>query len=186
MDTGLLVVRLIVGLTLAGHGAQKLLGWFDGPGLRATTRHFEQLGYRPGMVFAVAAGLAEALGGVLLAMGLLTPLAAAALVVVMVEAAVSAHLRNGFWLAKDGIEYAVVLGGVAAGLAFTGSGRDGVDALLGWHLNGTWWGELAVALALATSIAIEVYRRQLWGHPQPHVQPASSRASAVESPHGTH
>jgi putative oxidoreductase len=159
MDMGLLVVRLVIGLTLAGHGLQKLLGWFDGPGLRQSGVAFEALGYRPGKHFALAGSLAEAIGGVLLAAGLLTPLAAAALMSAMLGASLSTHLQNGFWLKDKGVEYTLILGAVAGALAFTGAGSYSLDHALGWNLSGVWWGELSIALALGTGIPIEVYRR---------------------------
>jgi len=78
MSVGLLILRLVVGLSLAAHGAQKLFGWFGGYGLTGTGRFLEQLGFRPGRLHAAQAGLAELLGGLFLSAGLLTPAAAAA------------------------------------------------------------------------------------------------------------
>ncbi len=74
MNVGLLAVRVVVGLLIAGHGSQKLFGWFGGGGVAATGRNFESLGYQPGRHMAVLAGLSEFVGGVLLALGLLTPM----------------------------------------------------------------------------------------------------------------
>ena len=88
MDAGLLILRVVVGVALVGHGTQKLFGWFGGAGPRGTGAFFEMLGYRPGELFAVVAGASEAGGGVLLGVGLLTPLAGAAVVGVMLVAAV--------------------------------------------------------------------------------------------------
>ena len=97
MSLGLLILRLVVGLSLAAHGTQKLFGWFGGYGLKGTGQFLEQLGFRPGRLQALQAGLAETLGGLFLAAGFLTPAAAAAVVAVMLVAAVSVHLKNGFF-----------------------------------------------------------------------------------------
>src|SRR6266852_5264001 len=78
MSIGLLILRLVVGLSLAAHGAQKLFGWFGGYGIAGTGQFLEQLGFRPGRVHAAQAGLAEVLGGLFLAAGFLTPAALAA------------------------------------------------------------------------------------------------------------
>jgi putative oxidoreductase len=78
MDTGLLIARLVFGLLMAVHGSQKLFGWFGGPGMSGTASFLEGLGFRPGRLFAVANALAECGGGVLLALGLFEPIAAAA------------------------------------------------------------------------------------------------------------
>src|SRR5580765_1870434 len=98
MDLGLLILRVVVGLTLAAHGSQKLFGWFGGYGLAGTGSFLEQLGFRPGRVQAFLAGAAEAGGGLLLAAGLFTPLAAAAIVAVMFVAIVSVHWPKGFFV----------------------------------------------------------------------------------------
>src|SRR5438876_11448049 len=97
MSIGLLILRLVVGLSLAAHGAQKLFGWFGGHGIAGTGQFLEQLGFRPGRPHAVQAGLAELVGGLFLATGFLTPAAAAAVVAVMVVAAVSVHVKKGFF-----------------------------------------------------------------------------------------
>src|SRR5262245_59518636 len=104
MSFGILILRLAVGLGLAAHGAQKLFGWFGGYGIAGTGQFLEQMGFRPGRVFAAQAGLAELLGGLFLATGLLTPAASAAVVAVMVVAGVSAHLKNGFFAHNGGYE----------------------------------------------------------------------------------
>ena len=87
MSVGILILRLAVGLTLAAHGAQKLFGWFGGYGIAGTGQFLEQLGFRPGRLHATQAGIVEVVGGLFLAVGLLTPAAAAAVVAVMLVAA---------------------------------------------------------------------------------------------------
>src|SRR5215472_5305990 len=96
MNIGILLLRLAVGLTLSVHGSQKLFGWFGGPGLNSTGQFFEErLGFRPGRRHALLAGLGEAGGGLLLALGLLTPIGAAAVISVMVVAVFSFHIQKG-------------------------------------------------------------------------------------------
>src|SRR6267143_5723683 len=104
MNLGLLIIRLAVGLTLAAHGTQKLFGWFGG-GLAGTAQMLEKVGLRPGRVSALLAGLAETCGGLLLAVGLITPIASAAIMADMMVAAAVVHLRNGFFVHKGGWEY---------------------------------------------------------------------------------
>jgi putative oxidoreductase len=157
MDIGLLIIRLVVGLTLAAHGSMKLFGWFGGPGISGTAPFMEQLGFRPARPQAALAGITEVGGGLLLAVGLWTPMAAAVLVSVMLVAAVSVHWQNGFFL-PGGIEYTLVLAAAAAGLAFTGPGALSADAALGI----SWSGASAVA-ALAVGItasAIQLLMRR--------------------------
>ena len=120
MDIGLLILRLTIGLTLAAHGIQKLFGWFGGPGIDAVGQLFASLGFQPGRRHALIASLAETGGGTLLALGLLTPLAAAVLCSVMLVAAVSVHVKKGFFVTSGGYEYTLVLGVAALTLAFTG------------------------------------------------------------------
>src|SRR3989442_13079331 len=111
MGIGLLILRLVVGLSLAAHGAQKLFGWFGGYGLAGTGQFLEQLGFRPGRLQAAQAGIAEMVGGLFLAAGFLTPAAAAAVGAVMLVAAVSGHITNGFFGPSGGTQDPRVLRG---------------------------------------------------------------------------
>ncbi len=133
---GRLFLRLAVGGFFFGHGTQKLFGWFGGRGLAGTAEGFEKLGLRPGRANAVAAGVAEAGGGALLAAGAATPLAASVLTGTMLTAIQRAHLKNGPWAANRGYEYNVVLIGVALALAELGPGRVSLDAALGREHSG--------------------------------------------------
>lgn len=122
MDLGILIARLVLGLLMAAHGAQKLLGWFGGPGIAGTAGFFEGLGFRPGKLFAVLASSTELASGLLVALGLLGPLGPAAMIAVMVVAAGSV-------------------------LALTGPGAYSLDRLLG--LTAVWTPAVASgALAL--------------------------------------
>jgi putative oxidoreductase len=148
MSIGLLILRLVVGLSLAAHGAQKLLGWFGGYGLAGTGQFLEQLGFRPGRLHAAQAGIAEVVGGLFLAAGLLTPVAAAAVMAMMLVAAVSVHIKKGFFAHNGGYEYTLVLGGAALALAFTGPGALSLDHALGLSWSGEAWGLAALAAGL--------------------------------------
>jgi uncharacterized membrane protein YphA (DoxX/SURF4 family) len=108
-DLGLLALRIAVGGTLVAHGVQKLFGWFGGSGIDQTGATFERLGFHPGKPNAIAAGLGEAGGGALLAVGLGTPGASAAVAGTMIVAA-SMHVERGFFNSKGGFEYPAVLG----------------------------------------------------------------------------
>jgi putative oxidoreductase len=154
---GLLILRAIVGMVLFCHGAQKLFGWFGGHGPRFTGAFFELLGYRPGLPFAVIAGLSEAGGGVMLAVGFLTPLACAAVIGVMLNAASSLSGR-GPWVINGGWEYTVVLATVGASISLTGPGDGSIDHALG--LDGsTAWGIAGVALGVAAALSTLLVRR---------------------------
>jgi putative oxidoreductase len=148
MSVGLLILRLVVGLGLAAHGAQKLFGWFGGYGIVGTGQFLEQLGFRPGRLRASQAGIAELVGGLFLAAGFLTPAAAAAIVAVMLVAAVSVHVTKGFFAQSGGYEYTLVLGAAALALAFTGPGAISIDQALGLSWSGEAWGFGALAAGL--------------------------------------
>jgi putative oxidoreductase len=163
MAAGLLILRVVVGALLVGHGTQKLFGWFGGHGPRATGMFFESLGYRPGVLFAVIAGLTEAGGGMMLAVGLLTPLVGAAVVGVMLNAASSLRGR-GPWVLNGGWEYTVVLATVGASIALTGPGSVSVDHALGLDWS-TAWGIGAVAIGAIAAIATLVLRRPILARP---------------------
>jgi putative oxidoreductase len=154
MAYGILLIRLVLGLTMAAHGAQKLFGWFDGPGLRGTAGFFENLRFRAPLAMALAAALAELSGG-LLAIGLLTPLAAFAVCVVMLNAIGTVHWPKGFWNTGGGFEFNLLILGSAVGLAMLGPGRFSLDAAIGWdgRISGLWWGVGVFVAAVLTSAA---------------------------------
>lgn len=149
MSFGLLLIRFVVGLTLAGHGAQKLFGWFGGYGLAGTAAFFEKIGFRPAKFHAFTAGLVEVGAGLLLALGLFTPFAVAGAVAVMLVAILVVHAPKGFWGQNGGYEYPLVIAAVAIGLAFVGPGAISLDAALGLALEGWGWGIGAAAAGLA-------------------------------------
>jgi putative oxidoreductase len=95
VSIGVLVGRLVVGLLMAAHGAQKLFGWFGGYGLEATGEFFRSIGFQPGRTFATLAGAAELGSGLLIALGLLGPIGPAVLLAVMIVAGISVHWRGG-------------------------------------------------------------------------------------------
>ncbi|WP_153541280.1 DoxX family protein [Streptomyces sp. RB17] len=145
-DCGMLLIRLTFGLLMAGHGAQKVFGLFGGQGLTATGKGFAALGFHPGKLFAAVGGLSELLGGLGLALGLLTPLAAAALIGVMITAMVTVTAAHGLWETDGGVEYSVCIAVVALAVAAIGPGRLAVDRWFRWGSGG--WKEAAFALGL--------------------------------------
>ncbi|AIE60336.1 DoxX family protein [Bacillus methanolicus] len=130
MNAGILIIRLVIGLSFMGHGAQKLFGWFGGHGLKGTGGFFESIGIKPGYQMALLAGLAEFIGGALFALGLFTPLAAVLIAGTMVVAIVKVHGSNGFWATQNGYEYNLVLLAVAVGVALIGAGSYSIDAII--------------------------------------------------------
>lgn len=150
MDAGLLIVRLVAGGLMAAHGAQKLFGWFGGYGLAGTAGFMEQLGFRPGRVFASAAATAEFGGGLLIALGLLGPAGPALVLATMIVGAVTVHWHNGVFAMSNGIELPLLYAVVAVGLALTGYGAYSFDFAIG--LAPLWtpavaWAAIAVGIA---------------------------------------
>jgi putative oxidoreductase len=144
MGFGLLVLRLVVGALFIGHGTQKLFGWFGGYGVEGTGGFMESLGYRPGKRFAVLGGVAEAGGGLLLFLGLLTPLAAALIIGTMINAIFSVHVQNGVWAQDNGYEFPLVMAVAAAAIALADGGAASMDRIFGLNLGGliAWVGIL--------------------------------------------
>ncbi|WP_344327808.1 DoxX family protein [Streptomyces macrosporus] len=178
-DLGLLLLRAGVGGVLFAHGAQKLFGWFGGHGLEGTRQAMEQMGFEPGRESALAAGAAEAGGGTLLALGLATPAAGAAVAGTM-AGAVSVHAPAGFFVTEGGYEYPAFLGFVATCLSVAGPGRYSLDHLLGHRLNRPW--TMAAAFAVSAAAAAVVLRRRagrLGGGPEEAAPPG---AGEVPSP----
>jgi putative oxidoreductase len=151
---GLLLVRIVVGVLFVGHGLQKLLGWFGGAGLQGTASMFDRGGLGPGRVTAPLGGAAEFGGGLSLAVGLLTPLGAIAVLVMMAGAVIAVHARNGLWNQNGGSEFPIVLSSVALALTLTGPGAWSLDHLAGWRLAGWWWALAAVVVTLLAAVFV--------------------------------
>jgi putative oxidoreductase len=149
MNAGLLIVRIVVGLLTAAHGSQKVFGWFGGHGLTGTGGFFENLGFRPGRLYAAAAGTTEVASGLLIALGLLGPVGPALMLSVMLVAAVSVHW-HGVFAASNGVEIPLLYSVVAIALALTGFGLYSLDTAFG--LSGIWTPALSAA-ALAIGAA---------------------------------
>lgn len=150
LGAGLLIGRVLLGTLLAGHGAQKLLGWFGGYGLAGTAGFFENLGFRPGRPFVLAASLSEIAGGLLIALGLLGPVGPALLLSVMIVALVAVHWKNGLFASSNGIELPLLYAAGAVALGLTGPGPLSLDAVLG--LDQAWTPALKAALLAAGAI----------------------------------
>ena len=147
---GLLVLRLLVGVPFSLHGFQKLFGWFGGGGLDGTAGWFRSLGFGDGRAAAVMAGASEIAGGLGLALGLLTPFAAAAMIGAMTTAAFVNNADGGFWSVSKGWELNGYLVVVAAAVAVIGPGRWSLDNGLGLDVL---WGVVPGLLALLVGVA---------------------------------
>ena len=150
MDLGLCVLRVVFGFLMAAHGSQKLFGWFRGYGLEGTGAFMESLDFHPGRVFAIVAGVSEIGGGVLLAIGLAVPAAAATIVGVMVTAIGTVHMGNGLLATSNGVELPLLYASGAAVIAWVGPGAYSVDAALGLA---TIWSPTIKLVAIVIGIA---------------------------------
>ena len=131
---GLLVLRLVVGLTMAGHGAQKVFGWWGGPGINGWTEATTRLRIRPAVPFAWLAALAEFGGGLLFALGLVSPVGSLAIIGTMLVAIATVHWPNGFWNTKRGYEFNLTLLAGAFAIGLTGPGAYSLDHAIGLQL----------------------------------------------------
>ncbi|PXX61459.1 putative oxidoreductase [Nocardia tenerifensis] len=155
-DIGLLIIRVVFGALLAAHGTQKLFGWFWGYGMDATAGMFDGMGYNPGRFFGTLAGLSELAGGLLLALGLLTPLAGAIVVGTMINA-INASWGPGLF-GQGGWEIGLLFAVVGAGFAFTGAGRFSLDNGRPWHRQGFAVGAAAVALGVIAAVITLIFK----------------------------
>ncbi len=135
VDLGLLLIRLVVGLTFAAHGAQKAFGWWAGPGWDGWQNAIGRMGFRPAGLFAAISIAAELVGGLFLALGAFTPFAAAFLVAQSTVIIVKVHSPNGFWNKSSGIEFPLALGGAALALGLTGAGAVSFDGVEGFGVS---------------------------------------------------
>lgn len=160
ISIGLLALRLVVGLAIAAHGSQKLFGWFGGGGITGTGDHFEMIGFKPGRLFAMAAGASEFLSGLLIAGGFLGPVGPALMLAVMIVAALTVHWKNGFFAMSNGVEVPVLFAVAAVTLAFTGFGKFSLDALTGLDAQFTpAHAVIALLLGVAGAVANLTLRR---------------------------
>jgi len=167
MDLALLVLRLVVGVLFAGHGAQKLFGAFGGGGLEGTAGMFDNIGLRPGWLHARAAGAMEFAGGALLALGLFTPFAAAAIIAVMTAAVITVHAPNGVWNTNRGYEFNLVIAASSFALAGIGAGSWSLDNVFGFDLHGVLWAIGALAVGVIGGVGAVLSGRTAAGH-EPH------------------
>jgi len=151
MNIAKTLLRVTVGALFVGHGTQKLFGWFGGGGPEATAKGFDAMGFRPARYHALAAGTAETVGGSLLTLGFLTPIASATLSAVMITAIRKVHGQKGVWVTNGGYEYNAVL--LATLLAFTeqGPGSPSIDARLLPRFKGAELALLQLAAGAAGS-----------------------------------
>ncbi len=179
-DLGLLVLRLAVGGLLAGHGSQKLFGWFQGPGLKGTAGWLESLGLTPGTPWATAASASEFGGGVLTTLGFLHPLGPLGTMGAMIMATVKAHWGKPIWASKGGAELPVINMATALALTLTGPGRFSLDHVLGIRLPRAL--VFAITVVEAATLAIGIMSR-----PTPPPTPATEEQAreTVQAGQGT-
>jgi putative oxidoreductase len=167
---GLLILRLVIGLTMAGHGAQKVFGWWGGTGIAGWTGGMTRMRMRPASLWAWVSALAELGGGLGLALGLLFPLPSFAIVAAMLVAIALVHWPKGFWNNKGGFEFNLALLAGAVALALTGPGQYSLDALLGIHLPEpvTF---IVAAVATLIGVGVSLVTR---GAPAPETKPQTA------------
>jgi putative oxidoreductase len=161
-DLALALVRVVVGLVIAAHGAQKVLGVWGGPGLAGWTQSITRLGMRPPVFWAWVSAFAELAGGIAFALAFLLPVVAAALTIQMGVAIARAHWAKGFWNSKGGIEFPFVLGAIAAISGVADPGAYAVDRALGLPAMGAG---VYVAVLIVGAVAYLVGARAVGAAP---------------------
>ncbi len=162
-DVGLLLLRFAVGGVLFAHGAQKVFGLWGGTGIAEFARMLQGYGYQQSVTLSWVTGVAELVGGAFVVLGVLTPLAAAGLLAIMINA-VLVKLNNGFFITSaagsDAIEFDVVLGLASAALVFTGPGRIALDNGRPWHRRPASWGVLSLVIGIAAAVLVRILLRR--------------------------
>ena len=167
-DVGILIVRLAVGLTFAAHGAQKVFGWWAGPGFAGWTGAITRMGLRPAPLWAALSAGVELVGGVLLVLGLLTPIASALVVAQCVYIVFRVHLPRGFWSKNGGIEFPLQLLAGALLIAASGPGAIAIDPAVGLDVGVSWRVAFLVVALIGALAAMAIAR------PVPQPQAVSS------------
>ncbi len=152
IDLGLLVLRLVIGLLMAGHGAQKLFGWFGGHGMKGFTGFIAAMGLKPAWLWALLAGWGEFGGGLLFALGLLNPLGAISIIGAMLMAITKVTWKKGLWGQNGGIESSLIYSVIATVIGLAGPGVYSLDAILGLALPTT----LLFVIGLIGAIGVTV------------------------------
>jgi putative oxidoreductase len=162
-DIGLLLLRLGIGGVVFAHGAQKVFGLWGGTGIAGFATNLEGLGYQQATTLSWLTGVTELVAGAFLVLGLLTPLAAAAVLAIMINA-VLLKLGNGFFVSgpkgSDALELSALLGLGAACLVLTGPGRIALDNGRAWHRRPASWGVLALVIGVAAAVLVYVLLRR--------------------------
>ena len=159
VSLGLLILRVVAGLTIASHGAQKAFGWFGGPGWAKTMAGYQGRGLKPGWLWAALAIAGELGGGLALALGFLTPLGAAGMVGAMVMAIVMVHWRNGFFNSNRGVEFPLLMLAAAVAVGIAGPGAYSIDALARIQLPAALFPVLAVVAIIVDAIGLYLTSR---------------------------
>ena len=169
-----LILRAVLGGLLAGHGAQKLFGSFNGPGMEGTAGFMEMLGLRPGKPWAVMAGLSEFGGGLLTLLGFLGPLGPVGVIGSMSTATTKAHWGKPIWVTEGGAELPVTNIAAATALIVNGPGKFSLDRALGLRLPG-WLAPLGLVAVLLTVLYAGV------GAPEPPEQDEAREGTAGDA-----
>ena len=151
-DLALLVLRVVAGGLLAGHGAQKLFGAFGGPGLEGTAGWLESMGLRPGWLWALGAGFGELGGGLLTVLGLGGPLGTILTGTAMKMATFKAHSGKPIWASAGGAELPVINATVGTALALAGPGRYSLDRI--FKIKIPWWVTLLVTIGAGATLVV--------------------------------
>jgi len=175
VSLGLLILRVVGGLTIAAHGAQKLFGWFGGSGFKGILAAQEKMGFNPPLLWAIFAILGEFGGGLSVALGFLTPLGAAGMFGAMFMAIFKAHWKNGFFNGKRGWEFPLQLLTIGVVIGLVGPGSYALDTLFGIHLpEVSLFVILAAAALVIDLIGLSISRTPAAAAPTP--TEAKSRA----------
>jgi putative oxidoreductase len=153
MDLGLLIIRVVFGLIIIGHGTQKLLGWFSGPGLNNASGFVASRGFSPAKFWTATGSLSEAIGGLLFALGFLSPLGSIMIAAAMLTAIMGFHWPK-FWASDGGLEFPLSMLTAAVAVGIAGPGAYALDAIFGTALPPAVAAVIAVLAALGFLVAV--------------------------------